>query len=352
VSAVSGKFLGGAPTIRSKKQALLLALVLDGAWTTAEMGFAMPRRKERPSSPGFAAFGDAVRTAFRVPDAPVLLARDLTYGPLSVTELRCDADGYGTSGPLPEHDALMVSLQFRPSVDHEIWEDGKRLPKVRVETGSTSFFDLRRAVIASSMRPFHSLNFVFPLRALDEAGDEVLHRFELGRGAQQGVEDPVIRALGTSLLPAIERPLAVSRMFVDHVLFALRTHVAGRFGTPADRFTEAGGLAVWQERRAREFIEARLADNVALVDVARECELSVAQFARAFKRSTGLPPHRYLTERRIDRARLLLIRSDLPLADVAVRCGFADQSHFTKRFRRSMGVGPGSYRRGLRAKRA
>jgi AraC family transcriptional regulator len=311
----------------------------------------MPSRNERLTSPGFTAFGDAVRTAFRVPDAPMLRARDLTYGPLSVTELRCDGDNYGKSEPLPAHDALMVSLQLRPSVEHEIWEDGKRLPKTLVDTGSTSFFDLRRAVIASSMRPFHSLNFVFPLRTLDEATDEVLYRFELGRVAQQGVEDPVIRALGTSLLPALARSKAASRLFVDHVLFALRAHVAARFGAPADRFAESGGLAVWQERRAREIIEAKLADNVALVDIARECELSVAQFARAFKRSTGLPPHRYLTERRIERARLLLTRSGLPLADVAVRCGFADQSHFTKIFRRWMGVSPGSFRRASRAKR-
>ena len=130
---------------------------------------------------------------------------------------------------------LMLSLQLRPSVDHEIWEDGRRLPKTLVETGSTSFFDLRRAVIASSMRPFHSLNFVFPLRALDETTAEELYRFELGGGAQQGVEDAVIRALGTSLLPALERPRTASRLFIDHVLFALRAHVAARFGAPADR---------------------------------------------------------------------------------------------------------------------
>jgi AraC family transcriptional regulator len=312
----------------------------------------MPSRTERLPSPGSTPLGNVMRSAFRVPDAPVLQARDLSYGPLSVTELRCDENDYGTSGPLPEHDALMVSLQLRPSVDHQIWEDGKRLPKTLVETGSTSFFDLRRAVIASSMRPFHSLNFVFPLRALDEATDEVLYRFELGRVAQQGVKDPVISALGTSLRPALERPPTASRLFVDYVLFALRAHVAARFGAPADRFAESGGLAVWQDRRAREFIEARLADNLALADIARECELSVAQFARAFKRSTGLPPHRYLTERRIERARLLLMRSDLPLADVAVRCGFADQSHFTKIFRRALGVSPGSFRRASRAKRA
>jgi AraC family transcriptional regulator len=311
----------------------------------------MPSRNQRLPPLGVTELGAAVRTAFRVPDAPVLVTRDLTYGPLSVLELRCDADDYGKSEPLPEHDAVMVSLQLRTSVDHQIWEDGKRLPKTRVVAGSTSIFDLRREVVASSMRPFHCLNFVFPLRALDQATDEVFCRFELGRAALQGLHDPVIQALGSALLPAIERPATAPRLFVDHVLFSLRAHVAARFGAPADRFAESGGLAVWQARRALELIEASLADNLALADLARECGLSVAQFARAFKRSTGLPPHRYLTERRIERARLLLLRSDLPLADVAVRCGFADQSHFTKLFRRSIGVSPGSFRRVSRAKR-
>ena len=194
----------------------------------------MPSRKDRLPSPGPTALEDAVRTAFRVPEAPVLLARDLTYGPLSVTELRCDVDDYGKSEALPEHDALMVSLQLRTSVDHDIWENGKRLPRTPVVAGSTSFFDLRRAVIASSMRPFHCLNFVFPLRVLDEATEDVLYRFERGRVAQQGLEDPVIQALGSSLLPAMKRPAAAPRLFVDHVLFALRAHVAARFGAPAE----------------------------------------------------------------------------------------------------------------------
>jgi hypothetical protein len=200
----------------------------------------MPSRNQRLPPLGVTELGAAVRTAFRVPDAPVLVTRDLTYGPLSVLELRCDADDYGKSEPLPEHDAVMVSLQLRTSVDHQIWEDGKRLPKTRVVAGSTSIFDLRREVVASSMRPFHCLNFVFPLRALDQATDEVFCRFELGRAALQGLHDPVIQALGSALLPAIERPATAPRLFVDHVLFALRAHVAARFGAPADRFAESG----------------------------------------------------------------------------------------------------------------
>ena len=285
-----------------------------------------------------------LRSAFGVPHAPVLDVRDLSFGPLSVMELRVDHENYGQSAPLPEQDAILVSLQLRANAKHEIWENGKQLPMIPVAAGSTSIFDLRSAVTARSLLPFHCLNFTLPLRSLDESSDDLLWRFDLGRCLRQGVRDPVIHALGSALLPALRQPEAASRMFVDHVLFALRAHVAQRFGAGVERHAQRGGLATWQERRARDYIDARLAENISLGDVARECALSVAQFARAFKRSTGVPPHQYLTQRRIGRSRVLLLNTELPLADVAILCGFADQSHFTKVFRRHVGVSPGSFR--------
>ncbi|HKU39115.1 MAG TPA: AraC family transcriptional regulator [Polyangiales bacterium] len=288
--------------------------------------------------------GHDLRSAFRVPRAPLLEVRDLSHGPLSVMELRVDHDNYGQSAPIPEQDAILVSLQLRANAKHEIWENGKQLPNVPVAAGTTNICDLRGAVMARSLQPFHCLNFTLPLRSLDESNEDLLHRFDLGRGSRQGVRDPVVHALGTALLPALRQPEAASRMFVDHVLFALRAHVAQRFGAPAVRDLQRGGLATWQERRAKGYIDARLAENVSLADVARECALSVAQFARAFKRSTGVPPYQYLTQRRLERARKLLLNPQLPLADVAILCGFADQSHFTKVFRRHFGVSPGSFR--------
>jgi AraC-like DNA-binding protein len=287
-----------------------------------------------------------------MPHAPVLEVRDLSFGRLAVTELCCDAPDYGESAPIPEQDAIMVSLQLRTNLHHEVFEDRKPLPRAPALAGTTCIFDLRRAVTARSQQPFHCLNFAFPVRALDESNEDVLHRFELGRAPRMGLHDPVIHALGTALLPALAAPEAASRMFVDHVLFAMRAHVAQRFGAPIERIAQRGGLATWQERRAKAYIEAHLSENISLADVAGECTLSVAQFARAFKRSTGLAPYQYLTERRVARARLMLLHTDLPLADVAVRCGFADQSHFTKVFRRSFGASPGKLRSASSSKRS
>jgi transcriptional regulator GlxA family with amidase domain len=99
-------------------------------------------------------------------------------------------------------------------------------------------------------------------------------------------------------------------------------------------------------RRATELLEASLDGNIALQQVAEACELSISHFARAFKQTFRTPPYRWLIERRVDRARDLMTNSRLPLADIAIRCGFADQSALNRSFKRIHGVAPGTWRRG------
>jgi transcriptional regulator GlxA family with amidase domain len=80
-------------------------------------------------------------------------------------------------------------------------------------------------------------------------------------------------------------------------------------------------------------------------DVAEACGLSVNHFSRAFRRSIGKPPHRWLLDRRIQRAQDMLRINHLSLADIALTCGFAEQSHFTRVFTRTVGMPPGAWRR-------
>jgi AraC family transcriptional regulator len=110
-----------------------------------------------------------------------------------------------------------------------------------------------------------------------------------------------------------------------------------------------GGLAPWQERRAKELLEAHLDGQVALAELAAACEHSVRHFARCFRQSTGQSPHRWLIGRRLDKAQSLLEHSAPSLHDVASACGFASQSHFTRVFTRAMGVSPGVWRRRRRS---
>jgi AraC family transcriptional regulator len=116
---------------------------------------------------------------------------------------------------------------------------------------------------------------------------------------------------------------------------------------PASRLAR-GGLAPWQERRAREILRANIKRGVALKEVARECGITVGHFSRAFRRTLGVAPHKWLIEQRVALSKEKLCGEDLSLSDVAAECGFSDQSHLTRVFRQTVGVSPGAWRRALK----
>jgi transcriptional regulator GlxA family with amidase domain len=100
-------------------------------------------------------------------------------------------------------------------------------------------------------------------------------------------------------------------------------------------------------RRAKEVLSAHLDGRVPLKEVARACGLSVSYFSRAFRRSVGVTPHNWLLTLRVEVAKQKLREGRLSLRDVALACGFADQSHLTQVFTRLVGVSPGAWRRAL-----
>lgn len=106
-----------------------------------------------------------------------------------------------------------------------------------------------------------------------------------------------------------------------------------------------GGLAPWQKRRVETFIDDHLGHPIGLADLAAAAALSPSYFCRAFKVSFGSTPFGHVTKCRIDRARDLLRDSDMPIAEIALVCGFAEQSNFTKVFGRLTGTPPGAWRR-------
>jgi AraC family transcriptional regulator len=108
-----------------------------------------------------------------------------------------------------------------------------------------------------------------------------------------------------------------------------------------------GGLAAWQVRRAKEILSANPDGRVPLKEVARACGLSVSYFSRAFRHSMGTAPHKWLLTHRVEVAKQKLRDNRLSLRDVALACGFADQSHLTQVFTRLVGVSPGAWRRAL-----
>ena len=97
----------------------------------------------------------------------------------------------------------------------------------------------------------------------------------------------------------------------------------------------------------KEFIEEHLSEDLSIANMASVVHTSPFHFARAFKAATGQPPHRYVIHRRMERAKILLSVTRLPVAEVANRVGFSNQSHFSAQFRRATGTTPKGYREGF-----
>lgn len=92
---------------------------------------------------------------------------------------------------------------------------------------------------------------------------------------------------------------------------------------------------------------ARLRSEMAVPQIAGACGLSFSHFVRAFRNSVGIAPYQWFLAERIKLSKALLRQSGLPLAQIALECGFVDQSHFTNTFVRHIGVAPGQWRRSL-----
>ncbi len=211
-----------------------------------------------------------------------------------------------------------------------------------------SIIDLRNGALCRKDSPFHELYVHVPQAALDHIATEAKASpvIDLRITGGSDTADPIVRHMRTCLVETTERPNTVSQLFVDYTLMALVTHLARTYGGMRECERRlSGGLATWQERRARDMIASNLTRDLSLDQIARECNLSTPHFSRAFKQSTGFTPHGWLQECRVQHAKSLLSDAELPLANIAMACGFADQSHFTKVFSRMTGSTPGHWRR-------
>src|ERR1700720_4770041 len=117
--------------------------------------------------------------------------------------------------------------------------------------------------------------------------------------------------------------------------------------TPSLASDARGGLPHWQQKKLTQYIEVHLADEVSLLSLAQLAQLSPYHFSRAFKQSFGMPPHQYLTSRRIERAKSLLAERKLSVTEIGFDVGFSETSSFIAAFRKVTGETPTEYRRSL-----
>jgi AraC family transcriptional regulator len=215
----------------------------------------------------------------------------------------------------------------------------------RVPPGGLFLHPARRDLTVELGGDLHTVHVYLADEALQEAAG-------LGRAVELaeelGISDPLVEQLVLGLDGLVRAWEPAARTYADHLSVLLAAHLARCHAVRGGSW-EAGtrpGLSRHQLATLRDLMEARLAEPIPLADLAAAVALSVSQFSRQFKASTGETPHRFLMRLRVDQACRLLRASTLPIAEVAARCGFSHQEHLTRVLRARLATTPAAVRRG------
>jgi AraC-like DNA-binding protein len=249
---------------------------------------------------------------------------------------------------MPREDAFVLVFQLGEHHPHDYWIDGRFEPAEAAPRGTLFIADHSADPRADIVKPCDKLVFHLPRTALDEIAEDAGAPKVSSLTAPLGwrTRDAVVERVQDFIVNALAEAEPSNRLLIDHIMLAINAHFAHTYGGMRPRKAlHRGGLAAWQERRTKEMLALNLAKEISLQEVAAECGLSLTHFSRAFKRSTGLPPHAWLQMHRLKRAKDMLLASKSSLAEIALSCGFADQSHFTRMFARTVGIAPGKWRR-------
>jgi AraC family transcriptional regulator len=166
-----------------------------------------------------------------------------------------------------------------------------------------------------------------------------------------GVQDDLISQIGLSVLSEMMSPTAAGRMLVETSSLLLAARLAHSHSETELIRSPTGsghGLDGGRLRRVLAYVEEHLAEDITVADLANVACLSIFHFTRAFAGATGVPPHRYVSQRRLETARAMIATGRTSLSEIAHDCRFSSQSSFTRAFRRATGMTPAEYRRTLR----
>lgn len=202
-------------------------------------------------------------------------------------------------------------------------------------------------------RDFDIFRVFVPQFALAESfaavtGDPAPPRIELFDA--EASDDGVLRHLMMSLIRAADEGGPLGPPFLDSIGATLATHLIGQFARKPDHQPKRSlsPLAPWRLKRATSFVEANLTKPIGLVDLSAAAGLSRMHFAAQFRTATGVSPHTYILQRRIEAAKQLLGEPQHTIRHVACAVGFKSEAHFVNVFRRLVGDSPGRWRRSMR----
>lgn len=279
-----------------------------------------------------------------VPHQPVLSSASLAWDGILLEEHSVPA----LESPVRVNPTVLLHLQTGSPARHD-WRSGRKLHRTVIRTGGMHLIPPgpERSLIEHDQTDCIVLSMepAFLRRSLaDSLPDENLELVE-----KFAFEDTQISRVLKALHAEVKLGAPNGKLFAESLATALAVYLAQQYSAAAPRIeSRRSGMPPPRLDRVLGYIGDNLAENLSLSALADVAGMNLFYFARLFKQSTGVSPHRYVLDQRIHRAKQLLRNSPITIFEASVRTGFVDQAHFTKVFRRLVGTTPTEYRREVR----
>jgi AraC family transcriptional regulator len=161
-----------------------------------------------------------------------------------------------------------------------------------------------------------------------------------------GLQDEILGPAMLALCAEVLRGGGSGRRFAEGMLTVIGSQLLRLFGEANS--ADKGGITGRHRRIVTDYVDMHLTEAIAVAELARLVGLSESHFARAFKQTLGMAPHRFIVERRLERGKRMLADTDDSIAQIAAACGFADQAHFARAFAKAFGASPSALRKSFR----
>ncbi|HEY9635947.1 MAG TPA: AraC family transcriptional regulator [Coleofasciculaceae cyanobacterium] len=244
---------------------------------------------------------------------------------------------------LSQHCSISIVLGHSFELDWRL--DGGRLHKTQMCKGDISITPNGLLAQGRWNKTIECLVLSLNPTLIERAASESANTGNIEIVPQRGVRDPQIYYIGQALLAELEAGGLAGCLYGESLSLALAVHLIKRYSTSNQPIQEpVRGLSWRKLQQVTDYINDNLTQNLTLSEMADFLEMSPYYFARLFKQTTGLAPHQYVINCRIERAKILLAENKLPLVEIGYRVGCSSQSNFTALFRKHVGITPKAYR--------